>query len=199
MWELDHKEGWALKNWCFWTVLLGKTLERPLDCKKIKPVNSKGNQPWIFIEMTDAETEAPVLWSPDVRSWLTEKTLLLGKTEGGRRRGQQRMRCWSSRQPTPVFLPTESHGQRSLVGYSPWGCKELDTTEAVEREIVLEAFWTPLFTGFYRDFITQAGLLNLWPLVIELNLQPVSSPQRCGVGLQTLSSCLGLSGDQLHP
>ena len=198
MWELDHKEGWALKNWCFWTVVLGKTLESPLDCKKIKPVNSKGNQPWIFIEMTDAETEAPILWSPDVRRWLTEKTLMLGKTEGRRRRGRQRMRCWRSQQSTPVFLPGESHGQRSLVGYSPWDCKELDTTEAVEREIVLEAFWTPLFTGFYRDFITQAGLLSLWPLVIKLNLQPVSSPEVQGWAANPRITPWSF-WDQLHP
>ena len=73
MWELDHKEGWVPKNWCFWPVVLNKTLQSPLDCKKIKPVNPKGNQPWIFIGRTDAEVEAPILWSPDVKNWLTGK------------------------------------------------------------------------------------------------------------------------------
>ena len=73
MWELDHKEGWTLKNWCFWTVVLEKTLESPLDCKEIKLVNPKGNQPWIFIERTDAKAEAPVLWPPDVKRQLTGK------------------------------------------------------------------------------------------------------------------------------
>ena len=73
MWELDYKEGWAPKNWCFWTVMLEKTLESPLGCKEIKPVNPKGNQFWIFIERTDAEAEAPILWPPDVRNWLTGK------------------------------------------------------------------------------------------------------------------------------
>ena len=73
MWELDHKEGWALKNWCFWIVVLGKILESPLDCKEIKLVNSKGNQPWIFIERTDAEAEIPILWPPDEKSWLIGK------------------------------------------------------------------------------------------------------------------------------
>ena len=92
MWKLDHKEGWAPKNWCSWTVALEKTLESPLDCKEIKPVNQKGNQPWIFIGRTDTEVEAPILWSPDVKSWLIEKTLMLGKIEDKRRRGQQRMR-----------------------------------------------------------------------------------------------------------
>ena len=70
MWELDHKEGWVPKNWCFWTVVLEKTLESPLDWKKIQPVYPKGNQSWIFIRRTDADTEAPVLWPPDMKSWL---------------------------------------------------------------------------------------------------------------------------------
>ena len=91
--ELDHKEGWASKNWCFWTVVLEKTLESPLDCKEIKPVNPKGNQSWIFIGRTDAEAEAPILWPPDVlRVDSLKKTLMLGKIEDRRRMGQQRMR-----------------------------------------------------------------------------------------------------------
>ena len=73
MWNLDHKEDWALKNWCFGIVVLEKTLESPLDCKKIQPVNSKGNQRWIFIGRTDAEAEAPILWPPDAKNWLTGK------------------------------------------------------------------------------------------------------------------------------
>ena len=68
MWEFDYKESWAPKNWCFWTVVLEKTLDSPLDCKEIKPVNPKGNQPWIFIGKTDVEAEAPILWPPDVKS-----------------------------------------------------------------------------------------------------------------------------------
>ena len=93
MWELDYKESWAPKNWCFWTVVLEKTLESPLDCKEIKSVNLKGNQPWICIGRIDAEAEASILWPPDAKSWPTqEKTLMLGKTESKRRRGQQRIR-----------------------------------------------------------------------------------------------------------
>ena len=71
--ELNHKEGWASKNWCFWTVVLEKTLESPLDCKEIKSVNPKGNQPWIFIGRTDAKAEAPILWPPDVKNWIIRK------------------------------------------------------------------------------------------------------------------------------
>ena len=73
MWELDCRESWALKNWCFWTVMLEKTLESPLNCKEIKPINPKGNQSWIFIGRTDAEAETPVLWPPDAKNWLTGK------------------------------------------------------------------------------------------------------------------------------
>ena len=92
MWELDYKESWALKNWCFWTLVLEKTLESPLDCKEIQPVHPKGNQSWIFIGRTDAEIEAPTLWPPHVKNWLIGKKPMLGKIEGRRRRGRQRMR-----------------------------------------------------------------------------------------------------------
>ena len=73
MWELDYKESWVLKNWCFWTVVLEKTLESPLDCKEIKSVNPKGNQSWIFIGWTDIEAETPILWPPDVKNWVIWK------------------------------------------------------------------------------------------------------------------------------
>ena len=91
MWELDHKKSWALKNWCFWTMVPEKTLESPLDCKEIKPVNPKRNQSWIFIGRTDAEAEAPILWPPDVKKWLIGK-YPNGKIEGRGKRGQQRIR-----------------------------------------------------------------------------------------------------------
>ena len=92
MWELNHKEGWVLKNWCFWTMVLEKTLESPLDSKEIKPINPKENQPWIFIGSTDAKAEAPYFGHLMRTANSSEKTLMLGKIEGRRRRGQQRMR-----------------------------------------------------------------------------------------------------------
>ena len=92
MWELDHKESWTSKNWCFWTVVLEKTLESPLDCREIKLVSSKGNQSWIFIRRTDAAAETPIIWPPDAKSWLIGKALMLRKIEGRRRRGSQRIR-----------------------------------------------------------------------------------------------------------
>ena len=73
MWELDYKESWAPKNWCFWTVVLEMTLESPLDCKEIQPAHPKGNQSWIFIGRTDAEAETPILWPPDAKNWLIRK------------------------------------------------------------------------------------------------------------------------------
>ena len=79
VWGLDYKESWALKNWCFWTVALEKTLECPLDCKEIQPVHPKGNQSWIFIGRNDVEAETPILWPPDVKSWLIWKDPVAGK------------------------------------------------------------------------------------------------------------------------
>ena len=94
MWDLDYKVSWALKNWCFWTVVLEKTLESPSDCKEIQLVHPKGDQSWVFIGRTDAEAETPILWPPDAKSWLIWKDPNAGKDWGRRRRGLQRMRWW---------------------------------------------------------------------------------------------------------
>ena len=92
MWELECEESWVPKNWCFWTVVLEKTLESPLHWKEIQPVHSKGDQSWVFIARTDVEAETPILWPPDSKNWLTGKDSMLGKIEGRRRRGWQRIR-----------------------------------------------------------------------------------------------------------
>ena len=95
MWELDCKEFWALKNWCFWTVVLEKTLETPLDSKEIKSVHPKGHQSWIFIERSDAEAESPILWLPDAQNWLIGKELrswCWGKLKAGGKGDDKRMR-----------------------------------------------------------------------------------------------------------
>ena len=125
MWELDHKEGWVPKNVCVQIVVLEKTLESPLDSKEIKPVNHKGNQPWIFIGRTDVEAEALVLMGT---SWAIGKPLILGKIEGRRRRRWQV--GWYHRLNGHEFEQTlgDSEGQGSLACYSPWGCKGSDTT-----------------------------------------------------------------------
>ena len=92
MWELDYKETWASKNWCFWTVVLEKTLESPLDCKKIQPVHPKRDQSWLLIGRTDVEAETPIFWHLMWRADSLEKTLILGKIESRRRRGWQKKR-----------------------------------------------------------------------------------------------------------
>ena len=92
MWPLNYKESWMPKNWFFWTVVLEKALESPLDCKEIQPVHPRGNQSWIFIGRTDAEAETPILWPPDTKTDSREKPLMLGMIEGRRKRGRQRMR-----------------------------------------------------------------------------------------------------------
>ena len=92
MWELDYEESWVLKNWCFWTVVLEKTLESPLDSKEIQPVHPKGNQSRVFIGRTDDEAETQILWPPDGKSWLIWKDSDAGKDQGQEERGRQRMR-----------------------------------------------------------------------------------------------------------
>ena len=133
MWELDYKESWVLKNWCFWFVVLEKTLENPLDCKKIQPVHPKGTQSWIFTGRTDAEAEAPILWSPDAKSWLTGKDPDAGKDWRWEEKEttEDEMVGWHHRLNGHEFeeAPGVGDGQRSLVCCSPWGHKESDTTE----------------------------------------------------------------------
>ena len=131
MWELNHKEGWTLKNWCLQILMLEKTLGSPLDSKEIKPVNAKGNQAWMFIGRTDAETEVPVLWPPDAKSRLIGKDLDAGKDRG---QGEKGKTGWdggmaSLTQWTWVWTNSGSEAQGSLACCSPWGHKELDTTE----------------------------------------------------------------------
>ena len=132
MWELDHKESWAPKKRCFWSVVFEKTLESPLDCKEIKPVNPKRNQPWIFIGRTDAEAEAPILWPPDVKSWLIWKDPDAGKDWRREEKGtsEDEMVGWHHRLNEHEFEQAQgdSEGQRSLACCSLWGYKESDMT-----------------------------------------------------------------------
>ena len=150
MWQLDHKERWAPKNWCFCTVVLEKTLESPLDCKEIKPVNPKGNQPWIFIGNTDVEVEAPILWPPDLKNWLIWKDPDAGKDWRLEEKGMMEVEMvgWHHQLNGHEFeqAPGVGDGQGSLVCCSPWGRKELDTTEWLNW--LTEA---PLSIGFFSQ------------------------------------------------
>ena len=138
MWELDHKEGCMPKNWCFWTVVLEKTLESPLDCKDIKPVNPKGNQSWIFIRRTDAGAEALILWPPDAKNWLIRKDPDAGKDWGQEEKGmtEDKMVGWHHCLNGHEFeqAPGNGEGLGSLACCSPWGPKESVTTERLNNK-----------------------------------------------------------------
>ena len=132
MWELDHKEDWALKNWYIQTVLLEKTLESPLDYKEIRLVNPEENKPWIFIGSTDAKAEAPILWPSDAKSQLIGKDPYPGKDCRQEEKGatEDEMVGWHHWLNGHEFEQTQgdSEGQGSLVNFSSLGCKTLDTT-----------------------------------------------------------------------
>ena len=136
MWELDHKEGWRPKYWCFQTVVLGKTLES-LGQQGVKPVNPKGNQPWIFIGRTDAEAEAPLFWPPDVKRRLTGKDPDAGKDwrQEENRTTKREMVGWHHRLNGHEFeqTPRDSEVQGSLACCSPWGSNESHMTEQVNN------------------------------------------------------------------
>ena len=145
MWELDYEESWALKNWCFWTVVLEKTLESPSDCKEIQPVHPTGNQSWIFIGRTDAEAETPILWPPDAKSWLIWKDSDAGKD------WRQEEKGTTEEEMVGRHHQLDGHGfgwtlevgdgQRGLA--CSWGCKELDTTERLN--------WTEEWFAYSRN------------------------------------------------
>ena len=145
MWELDHKEGWAPKNWCFWTVVLEKTLEGPLNCKEIQPVNPKGNQPWIFIGRTDAEAEAPILWPPDAKSWLTGKDPDAGKDRRQEEKGttEDEMVGWHHQ------LNGHEFEQALGVGEGKPGVLQSMGLQRVRHDLATELNWTDKYE---RDF-----------------------------------------------
>ena len=132
MWELDYKESWTPKNWCFWTVVLEKTLESPLDCKEIHPVHSEGDQPWDFFGRNDAKAESPVLWPPHAKNWLIGKDPDAGRDWEQEEKGttDDEMAGWHHWVDGLEFaqIPADSEEQGSLVYSSAWGPKELDMT-----------------------------------------------------------------------
>ena len=169
MWELDYKESWALKNWCFWTVVLEKTLESPLDCKEIKPVNPKGNQSWIFTGRTDAEAESPILWPPDAKSWLLGKDPDAGKDWRWEEKGmtEDEMVGWHHQLDGHEFEQVSGvgNGQGSLACCSSWGHKESDTTEQLN--------WTDLPPALHPPPTStkSSGLLLSQGHILSLQLR----------------------------
>ena len=142
MWELDCEESWAPKSWCFWTVVLEKTLGSPLDCKEIQPVHSKGDQSWVFIGRTDAKAETPILWLPHVKTWLIGKDSDAGRDWGQEEKGmtEDEMAGWHHGFDGCEFewTPGVGDGQGGLACYSSWARKESDTTEQLN--------WTELIS-----------------------------------------------------
>jgi len=183
MWELDHKRGWVLKNWCFWTVVLEKTLESPLDSKDIKPVNPKGDQPWICIGKTDAET--PVLWTPVAKSRLIGKDPDAGKDWGRNRRGpQNEMFEWHHQLNGHAYeqTPGDSEWQGSLACCRPWGHKESDTTNWTTATTKSIQFWNqqkpcnfPTQKMFYLvtiiDELISYPLFQLWWIFLMIYMK----------------------------
>ena len=133
MCELDCEESWVLKNWCFWTVVLEKTLERPLDCKEIQPVHSEGDQSWVFIGRTDAKAETPILWPPHAKSWPIGKDPDGGRVWEQEEKGvtEDQMAGWHHWLDAHEFgwIPRVGDGQGGLVCCDSWGLKEWDMTE----------------------------------------------------------------------
>ena len=142
VWELYYKESLALKNWCFWTMVLEKTLESPLDYKEIQPVHPKGDQSWVFTGRTDAEAETPILWPPDVKSWLIGKDSDSGKDWGQEEKGMTKdeMVEWHRQlygHDESEWTPGVGDGQGGLACCCPWGRKESDMTEPLNWTVAI--------------------------------------------------------------
>ena len=153
MWELDCEESWALKNWCFWTVVLERTLESPMDCKEIQPVHSE-DQPWVFFGRNDAKAETPVLWPPHEKSWLIDAGRDWGQEEKGTT--EDEMAGWHYRldECESEWTLGVGDGQGGLACCNSWGRKESDTTERLN--------WTDsLKLLFWVDSKSSSSLMNL--------------------------------------
>ena len=165
MWELDYKESWVPKNWCFWTVVLEETLESPLDCKEIQPVHPKGNQSWIFTGRTDAEAETPILWPPDVKSWLIGKDPDAGKDWRWKEKGrtEDEMAGWHHRLTGHEFEWTPEVGDGGVL--QSIGSQRVGHDRATELNRILwerETSIIILITDVIRYYSRQTAVFELW-------------------------------------
>ena len=193
MWELDHKESWVLKNWCFWTVILEKILESPLDCKEIKPVNPQGNQPWIFSGRTDAEIDIPILWPPDGKSQFIRKKPWCWENwrQEEKDMTEDKIVGWHHwlnglefEQAQMVMVDGE--GQGSLACCSPWFAKsrtwlsDLTTTLGMHDQTFHTTYYMPILPSFQQPDESQWAIhsptnisesnllwLDLWSLSVQ--------------------------------
>ena len=162
MWEL-YKESWLPKNWCFWTVVLERTLESPLDCKEIQPVHPKGNQSWIFIRRTDAEAETPILWPPDSKNWLIGKDPDAGKDWHLEEKGttEDEMAGWHHQLDGHEFEQAlgVGDGQGSQASWSPWGLKESNMSEWLNWTTSPNSPQAPTERGLDMDVLLECPCL----------------------------------------
>ena len=186
IWELDYEESWAPKNWCFWTVVLEKTLESPLDCKKIQPVHPKGNQSCVFIGRTDPEAETPILWPPHAKSWLIGKDSDAGRDWGQEEKGTTEdemagWHYWLDGRESEWTLGV-GDGQGGLVCCDSWGRKESDMTEWLN--------WTDTAFKWY-----STPLILLWSYILkrqslDVYLSLPTSPRVLNIILLPTLSCM---------
>ena len=142
MWELDCEESWVPKNWCFWTVVLEKTLESLLDCKEIQPVHSKGDQPWVFFGRIDAEAETPILWPPDAKNWLTWKDPDAGKNWRWEKKGTRMRRGWGGWMASLTLWTWVWISSRNWWWIGKPGVMQSMGSQRVRHDWVIELNWT---------------------------------------------------------
>ena len=182
MWEMDHKEGWMPRNWCFWIMVPENTLESPLDSKEIQTVNPKGSQPWISIGKTDAETKAPILWPPDANRWLTGKDPEARKDWRQEEKGvstEDEMDGWHYWFNGHRFEQAlgDSEGQGSLACCSPWGWKELDMTQWLNNRSKVDNMGQNHLLGTLLLPNKAISFHLIFPLVIHLPTTNATNPQ----------------------
>ena len=220
MWVLDYKESWVPKNWCFWTVVLEKPLESPLDCNEIQPVHSEGDQPWDFFGRTDAEAETPVLWPPHVKSWLIGKDPDARRDWGQEEKGtaEDEMAGWNHwlNGRESEWTPGVGDGQGDLACCNSWGRKESDTTEwlnwtehakklivitvviiIIERELIFKAYeQLQVWTSFPLVLSEPYDLASLFqgpvsdPSCLWLHLTMVQPDRMVSVWEHSQSICI---------
>ena len=197
MWELDCEESWALKNWCFWTVVLEKTLESPLDCKEVQPVHSEGDQSWVFIGRTDAEAETPVLWPPHAKSWLIGKDLDAGRDWGQEEMSKGDDNGWDG------WMASPTQWTRVWVNSGCWwwigrpGVLWFMGSQKVGHNWATELNWTDvLFTAQISEYKYLSTIESACFLPLRFAQLPLPTPSSPNSHLHLLSTQLMFQSNQ---